>query len=144
MTVRNLKLYLIGSLRNANIPVIGSNLRDLGFDVFDDWFAAGPEADDYWKQYEEARGRTYNEALTGYAAEHVFNFDRSHLDTADIGVLALPAGRSGHLELGYLIGQGKPGYILTDNPDRWDVMYRFTNGVFQSEGELYEHLITLA
>ena len=26
--------------------------------------------------------------------------------------------------MGYLIGQGKPGYILLDRPDRWDVMYK--------------------
>lgn len=138
-----MKLYLIGSLRNEAIPDIGDCLRDIGFEVFDDWHAAGPEADDYWKKYETARGHGYAEALHGYAAEHVFHFDKHHLDDADLGVLVLPAGRSGHLELGYLIGSGKPGFILHDDPDRWDVMYRFAAGVFFSESEMYIELETL-
>ena len=78
------------------------------------------------------RGRSYLEALDdGHHAEHVWQYDRKHLDLADVGVLVLPAGKSGHLELGYLIGQGKPGYILleSDDPTRWDVMYKFAKVV---------------
>jgi nucleoside 2-deoxyribosyltransferase len=122
-------IYLIGSLRNPEVPIIASALRDRGHEVFDDWYAAGPEADDRWRDYEKARGRTYIEALDGLAAEHVFRFDWKHLNWAEIGVLLLPAGRSGHLELGYMFGQGKPGYILLDNPERWDVMYKFATKV---------------
>lgn len=140
MTERKTKVYLIGSLRNEAIPAIGACLRDIGFDVFDDWYAAGPEADDYWKQYETARGHSYAEALHGHAAEHVFHFDKHHLDTSDMGILVLPAGRSGHLELGYLIGAGKPGFILHDDPARWDVMYRFATQVFHTDGEMYDTL----
>lgn len=121
------KVYLIGSLRNKEVISYANDLRDWLPDVtiFDDWMAAGPEADDYWKEYETARGRSYAEALGGFAARHVFNFDRHHLDTCDAAILALPAGKSGHLELGYAIGRGKMGYILLDEPDRWDVMYQF-------------------
>lgn len=126
-------VYLIGSLRNPMIPTIGRELRDKGMYVFDDWFAAGPDADDRWRDYEKERGRTYIEALDdGWAANHVFQFDLTHLDQADVGLLVLPAGRSAHLELGYMLGQGKSGYIVLDNPDRWDVMYRFAHGVFET------------
>lgn len=125
------KIYLIGSLRNPEVPKIAGALRAEGFNVFDDWFAAGPIADDSWQSYETERGRSYPAALNGLAAEHVFRFDKSHLDSSDAGVLALPAGKSGHIELGYLIGQGKPGYILFDKePERWDVMYKFATGVY--------------
>lgn len=130
-------IYLIGSLRNPAVVVLGEELRGLNYEVFDDWMAAGPEADDYWKKYEEARGHTYIEALHGHAAEHVFNYDRFHLDRASMGVLMLPAGRSGHLELGYLLGQGKPGLILLDRPDRWDVMYKFASQVCETKEELF-------
>lgn len=124
-------IYLIGSLRNKLIPGIATALRNTGLDVFDDWYAAGPIADDCWKEYEEERGRTYIEALDSYAAQHVHDFDQLHLDRSDMALLALPAGKSGHLELGYIIGQGKPGYILLDETvDRWDVMYRFAAKVF--------------
>ena len=123
-------LYLIGSLRNPKIPEIGNRLRSAGYDVFDDWFAAGPEADDKWREYEQSRGRSYLEALTGLAAEHVFQFDLHHLNRADAGVLVLPAGRSAFTEFGYLRGREKPTYILLDDPGRWDVMLKFATGVY--------------
>lgn len=132
-------LYLIGSLRNEEVPKIAATLRDTGLDVFDDWFAAGPEADDYWKKYEEARGRSYVEALRGYAARHVFEFDRHHLDRCDSALLVLPAGKSGHLELGYVAGSGKPIFILLDRPDRWDVMYLFATEVFETQEKMIEY-----
>ena len=38
----------------------------------------------------------------------------------------MPAGKSGHIEFGYLVGQGKPGFVLFDAvPERYDVMYQF-------------------
>lgn len=130
-----MKIYVIGSLRNPEIPKIGKAIREVGHDAFDDWFAAGPHADDCWRDYERQRGHTYIEALDGHAARHVFGFDKYHLDTSDAGVLVLPAGKSGHLELGYLSGQGKPTYILLDGADnaeefRYDVMYCFATKVF--------------
>ena len=134
-------VYLIGSLRNESIPSIGVRLREeTGFEIFDDWFSPGPEADDFWKKYEEARGRTYAEALQGYAGQHVFEFDKFHIDRSDIGVLIMPGGKSAHLELGYMIGCGKKGYVLMDKPDRWDVMYQFATGVFFDMEDLIQEL----
>ena len=53
----------------------------------------------------------------------------------------MPAGRSGHLELGYIIGLGKRGYILFDvEPERYDVMYQFAQGVAFSLDELCKML----
>ncbi len=132
-----MKIYLIGSLRNKYIPTIANEIEEkTGHEVFDDWFAPGPRADDHWKEYETARGRSYAEALKGYAATHIYAFDKHHLDNADIGVLILPSGKSCHLELGYLIGQGTRTYVLMDNPDRWDVMYQFADGIAFSMEEL--------
>lgn len=137
-------IYLIGSLRNPKIPEIGNSLVKRGFLVFDDWFAAGPIADDSWQEYEKNRGTPYDVALRNYAAEHVFKFDEHHLNRADMGVLVMPAGKSGHIELGYMIGKGKPCYVLFDSePERWDVMYRFANGVFFNLNSLEEHLASV-
>lgn len=139
-------LYLIGSLRNPAIPAIGQALRELGFDVFDDWFGAGPYADDAWRDYERERGHGYIEALRGYSAKHVFEFDYLHLGRVDMGLLVLPAGKSGHLELGFLVGRGKPTYILLDEGHvqdqnfRYDVMYRFATKVFSSLEEAKKEL----
>jgi hypothetical protein len=111
--------------------------------VFDDWFAAGPEADDYWRDYERGRAHSFREALQGFAARHVYDFDRTHLERAESVVLALPAGKSGHLELGWALGRGKRGYILLDpagDPDRFDVMYQFATGVYDKLEDLIAEL----
>lgn len=134
-------IYVIGSLRNPQVPVLAGRLRELGLDVFDDWFAAGPEADDWWQKYEQARGHDYRRALAGYPATQVFSYDKHHLDRCDACVLLLPAGKSGHLELGYMIGRGKPGYIIVpENTDRWDVMYKFATQVFHGEEEFLREI----
>ena len=134
-------IYLIGSLRNPEVPKVAKILRDAGHDVFDDWYAAGPEADDHWMQYEKDRGSDFARALDGYAARHVYEYDKSHLDRCGVGVLLMPAGKSGHLELGYMIGQGKPGYILLPSePERYDVMYNFARGVYSNVDSLLKAL----
>jgi hypothetical protein len=135
-------IYVIGSLRNPAVPKIGNALRKLGLDVFDDWFASGPETDDFWKKYEKGRGRGYGQALKGYMAPHVFEFDKFHLDRTDGAVLVMPCGKSGHLELGYTIGRGKPGFILHpgEPKDRWDVMALFATEIFFSTKKFLDTL----
>lgn len=142
----NKVVYLIGSLRNKRIPELAKKIREENPDVevFDDWFAAGPEADDYWKQYEQDRGRTYQEALQGYAAKHVFDFDRFHLDRATHIILVLPAGKSGHMEAMY--GQygaaGNPRVAILLDPEdvRWDVMYQFIPTILNNDEEINDWL----
>ena len=134
-------IYLIGSLRNPTVPLIANRLRTEGFDVFSSWFCAGENADDRWQEHEQGRGLTYIEALKDYAAQQVFHFDKTHLDRADIVILAYKGGRSAHLELGYALGQGKRGYILLDEePERWDVMLNFATGVFINIEDLIDTL----
>lgn len=122
-------IYIIGSLRNPGIPELANTLESkLGCEAFCSWFSPGPRADDHWKEYAVARGWSYKQALQEYAATHVFEFDKYHIDRADIGVLVMPAGKSGHLELGYMIGQGKPCfYLMEEDTERWDVMLQFCN-----------------
>lgn len=134
-------IYVIGSLRNPAIPKFANYLRKFGFDVFDDWFAAGPRADWHWRNYEKGRGRNYAEALKGYAATHVFGFDLSHLQRCDAAVMLMPAGKSGHLELAFMRGCQKPAYILFDRePARFDVMTKFSSGVFFNKKDLIKEL----
>jgi hypothetical protein len=135
-------IYIIGSLRNPEIPNIANLLNSIGMEPFADWWGAGPEADDWWKKYNEERGITYEEALRDWAATNVFEFDKKHLDRCDAALLVLPAGRSGHLELGYSAGRGKPSFILADDKlgvERWDVMYNFATEVFMTTEEMLEY-----
>jgi nucleoside 2-deoxyribosyltransferase len=136
-------IYIIGSLRNPAIVKIGNKINKLGIEAFTSWFAAGPKADDYWKAYSKARGQSYITALRDYASQHVYNFDLGHLHRCDAGLLVLPAGRSCHLELGYIRGLGKPGYVLLDKEtikDRWDQMLNFATEIFTSQKEMLEYL----
>ena len=134
-------IYLIGSLRNPEIPVIGKALRTVGFDVYDDWWSASEDADDWLQAYYKSRGFTHKEMLHSYASKHIFELDLRHLNRAHIGVLVMPAGKSGHIELGYMIGQGKPGYILFDKePERYDQMHQFAQDVFYSTEEMVNEL----
>lgn len=129
-------LYLIGSLRNPRVPEIAATLRKVGWDVFDDWYAAGPTADDAWRDYEKARGHDLVQALDGYSCQHVYNFDKKHLERCSAAMLVAPAGKSAHLELGIVIGAKKPGYILLDgDPDRYDAMYAYATRVFRNLDE---------
>lgn len=135
-----MKLYLIGSLRNAEVPKIANSIRQrTGHDVFDNWFAAGPEADNHWRDYERGRGNGLKDALASPEAQHVFTFDKSNLDSSDGAVLAWPAGKSCHLEFGYIIGKGKPGWILLDGePERFDVMLNFATSVHTNMDDLVD------
>jgi hypothetical protein len=134
-------VYLAGSLRNPAIPDIAKTIAR-GIDsqkVFCDWYAAGPEADDYWKAFYQGAGCTYREAIMQPASVNTFEFDKRNMQMSRVMVLALPAGKSGHLELGWFLGKGKPGYILLDSDeDRWDVMYQFATGVTADPDELNE------
>lgn len=134
-------IYLIGALKNREIMNLAERLRAEGHEVFDDWMTPGPEADSYLLEWAKNRKLSYKEALNSYAATHIFEFDKSHIDRCDTGILVMPGGRSAHLELGYMVGTGKQGFILFDvEPDRFDVMYRFATDVFFSEGSLIERL----
>ena len=136
MAGEGMKVYLIGSLRNPEIPKLADYLRDkmeTGTEVFDDWYAAGPEADDKWMEYEKNRGHSFVQALDGHAATHVYEFDKTHLDSCDVAVMVMPAGKSAHLELGYCAGKGKRTIILMNGePERFDVMYKFADHVVTS------------
>jgi hypothetical protein len=135
------QIYLIGSLRNPAITTLGNALRAEGFSIFDDWMAAGPEADDYWRDYEKGKGHSYKEALAGAAAKNVFQFDKTHLDESEAAVLVMPAGKSAHLELGYMAGSGKNTfYYMEDEPERFDVMLQFCTRVCFGYDDLMEAL----
>lgn len=134
-------VYLIGSLRNENVVVLGNELRGLGLEVIDNWVAAGKIADDSWRDYSLARGRNYKEALESREAEHIFNFDLAYLNLSDAVVMLMPAGKSAHLEFGYAVGQRKLGFILMeDQPERLDIMTKFSYQIFHERPALFQAL----
>ncbi|MBT3405501.1 hypothetical protein HN832_00640 [archaeon] len=144
---KDLTIYVLGSLKNRELIIpLAKELRKLKFkEVFDSWISPGPEADDFWRDWAKERGLNYKEALAEYAATHVFEFDNFHINRADIGVMCMPCGKSGHLELGTMLRAGKRGYILFDKePERWDVMHQFADKIFTDKKDLIKELKTNA
>ena len=134
-------VYVIGALGNPEVIPFTIELEEQGFNPFSEWHTPGPEADTYLLKYAKARGWSYKRALESYAARHVFEFDKEHIDRCPIVVMLAPTGKSGHLELGYALGQGKRGYIyFPTEPERFDVMYQFATGIFFDKAELFDEL----
>lgn len=134
-------IYVAGSLKSPRPREIANLLRLEGHKVFDDWHAAGWNADTEWKEYEKARGHTFREALVGAFAEHGFAFDRTNMLASHVFVLVLPAGKSGHMELMFCQGIGIKGIVYMDRePEDWDLMYKFVNKIVIGEQELLEEL----
>jgi hypothetical protein len=133
--------YVIGSLRNEKIVAFANALQAEGYEAFCDWKSPGPDADNFLRDYAKERGLNYKQTLQTYAAKHIFEFDKFHLDRTDAAVLFMPAGKSAHMELTYTIGRGKPGFIVFDSePERIDVMYQFATDLFFSQEEFFEYL----
>ena len=131
-------VYVIGSLSNPRVEEVADRLRAEGFDAFDQWRAA---EGDFWASYAQRRGMSFRDALAMDFTETAFQFDLKYLHKADTGVLVMPAGRSAGLELGYLLGRGKRGYVLYDGePERPDLMTKLATGVCFSAEELIEVL----
>ena len=124
------RIYVVGSLKEPGVPHVAAALRAEGHYVFDDWHGAGPQADRYWQEYEQRRGRTYIEALHAPAAQHNFQFDKKWLDWADTAVLVMPAGKSGHME-GMEVQKHGEFHVLFpgEEPESWDLMYLLADGV---------------
>lgn len=136
-------IYLIGSLADNRIPHFAQELRKLDFIVYDQWWAPGPLADSYWRNYIQIRKLNYRDALHDLAGKHIFEFDRGLIDAADaVVVLAKQKlGISASLELGYARGKGKEGYILFDSePRRYDVMMAFASDIFFDKKQLFKTL----
>jgi hypothetical protein len=115
----------------------------MGHEAFDNWFSGGEGADDAWRDYERGRGHSYQEALDNHSAQHIYSFDRFHLNRCHSAVLTLPAGRSAHLEAGFFSGLGKPVFLLLDaeaEPERLDVMAQFLYRVCPTVDSLREEI----
>ncbi len=135
------KIYVGGSLREPSVPLVAADLRAAGHSVFCDWYTAGENADDRWREYEEGRGFTYREALAAPAACNVFDFDKKWLDWANTFVQVMPSGKSACVEGCYVQRHGEwIIYYPDEDPERWDVMLKFADSIVYSKEELLSKL----
>jgi hypothetical protein len=119
------RIYLASSWRNVYQPELITLLRGAGFEVYDfrNPQTGGPVASQSyhvpaqgfsWRQVDPDWGSTRDNLLQRYKAmlEHPiaqasFAADFGAMCWADTCVIALPSGRSAHLECGWMAGAGK-------------------------------------
>lgn len=117
------RIYLASSWRNPIQPDVLAALRAAGHEVYDFRNPAPGQKGFAWRDCggiaaQDGPGTgaktipSYMEAIRSERAADGFAFDKAALDWCDTCVLALPCGRSAHLELGYAAGQGKDTYVL--------------------------------
>ncbi len=123
---RKRRIYLASSWRNPLQPDLVRILRRDGHEVYD--FRNPPERTGFsWKQVDPDAGRRpvtfehYLQMVHHPVATDGFRSDADAMEWADTIVLALPCGRSAHLELGWGCGQGKRTAVLfPPEPRTWD------------------------
>lgn len=113
------RIYLASSWRNPNQPEVLAALRAIGHEVYDFRNPAPGKNGFSWRDCGSQAALdhattipSYLQAIRSDRAAEGFGFDKAALDWCDTCVLALPCGRSAHLELGYAAGQGKDTYVL--------------------------------
>lgn len=110
-----MKIYVASSWRNQYQQEIVADLRNAGHEVYD--FRNPPgrtgfswrEVDQNWSKWPT---KEYRRALQSKEAQAGFKSDFDAMKAADLCVLALPCGRSAHLEAGWFAGAGKPVHVL--------------------------------
>lgn len=118
-------VYVASSWRNNLQPLVVKRLYDHGIECYDfrnppgrtgfSWSSIDPN----WKNWNT---QDWKRALATEEAQAGFNSDFMGMSRADCCVLVLPAGRSAHLEAGYMAAQGKPVFTYAPNKEEPDLM----------------------
>ncbi len=123
-----MKIYVASSWKNHLQPGIVHTLRRIGHDVYDfrnpaknnkgfSWSAIDPN----WESWTPEE---YQKALSHPIAEAGYKLDIDAVRACEACVYVLPCGRSASWELGYIMGQGKPGYVVMFDNETPDLMFK--------------------
>ncbi len=114
-----MKLYVASSWRNVYQPHIVELLTGVEHEVYDfrhPHLGPGARGGFHWSdidsEWERWSPTQFIRALEDPLAKDGAAADLEGLNWAEGLVLVMPCGRSSHLELGYVIGQGKPTFVL--------------------------------
>lgn len=123
-----LKIYTASSWKNKRYPELVEMIRGWGHEVHD--FRNPPEGTSgfQWEAIDKAwqtwSPEAYRRALSHPIAEAGYQSDKRGMDWADTCVLILPCGRSAHSEAGYMAGEGKAVFVLTQPGEEPELMYK--------------------
>lgn len=140
-----MKIYVASSWRNEYQQNIVRDLRAVNHDVYDfrnpqpgDHGFSWLQIDPFWLDWD---GAAFREALKSPQAEQGFKSDKTAMDWADACVLALPCGKSAHLEAGYMAGQGKKvAVLLAPGVIEPELMYKLLGQICLSLPEVVDYL----
>lgn len=129
-------IYVASSWRNPHQQEIVAALRAAGVEVYD--FRNPPARTEFaWEQvdreWKEWDVDAFRRGLFHPVAESGFREDMHHLRACRAGILALPCGRSAHLEAGYVVGAGKPLAIFLP-PGRTEPELMYKMAIFLTSG----------
>ncbi len=143
---RGRKIYLASSWRNDRQPAVVRRLREEGHEVNDfrdneDHFAWS----DIDPDYERWDAGAFSAALGHELAVRGFNNDFSAMQWANAFVLALPSGRSAHIEAGWAIGRGIPtGILIEGDTYEPELMYKMADCITPDIDVIVEWLTNLS
>lgn len=137
-----MRCYIASSWRNEEQAAVVEALRKDGHICYDFKHPdpADPSNNGFgWRQIQHPSlppdRKDWNEGhfadivLNHEIAKRGFDFDMDALMDADACVLALPCGRSAHLELGYAVGAGKLTIVYMPKLEEPELMYRMCDYV---------------
>ncbi len=142
--IRSRRIYLASSWRNKNQQELVKVLREAGHEVYDFKNPAPGQNGFAWSQLDPDwlnwTPEKYAEFLiTHPVAAEGFAHDKAALEWCDTCILALPCGRSAHLELGYAAGQGKDTFVLLDEEKfEPELMYLLNTAIATSIEEIID------
>lgn len=142
-----MRVYVAGSFSNRErVRDIGKSIRDYGYEayVFCDL-----------TEYTFVMGMKFREKydlemvtpMVINTAPELYNIGLKNLDEltkCDALVLVLPCGRSAHLEAGYMVGRGRPIYLIGPmERGEFDAMYVMFDGIY-ADNQLNDLMLRLS
>jgi hypothetical protein len=134
-------IYVASSWRNPVQPEVVRQLREAGLSVYD--FRNPEEGDNGFRwldvapDWEGSDTERFIQMLKHPLAEDGFRKDFEAMRRAKVFVLAMPCGRSAHLEAGWAIGSGRPTAILLSDGEP-ELMYKMASALLTDISQVVE------
>ena len=147
------RIYVASSWKNTAQPGLVEELRRRGHLVYDFQHPNGRDDENVWLSVSDRLGygralaldsltpAEFRQMLTDSEAVARFNEHFAAMRDADTCVLLLPAGRSAHVEAGYMNGLGKRVFVMDCSREATpELMYLMFDDYFHDFEELYQAL----
>lgn len=134
-----MKIYVASSWRNTHYDGVVRHLTSHGLKVWNwrnpptggngfRWQDTGVGEVLHYQHGDKIDTPAWRNLLHSSVAQQGFASDLAGMNWCDVGVLLHPAGRSAHLEAGWLAGRGKVVHVLAPEKTEPDLMVLALNG----------------